>query len=410
VTFAAGTQCPQAADWLATTIARFTYNPNRYIIGQQLQPPQRPTAMTHPSEQCAGSIYSAKSWIWLVFSLYYFVPLYYMPFSALAQAVLVGIYCVFVTLYLWAITLKPRQVWMPIVAITLLAIVITPYTSGSSTFFSYIGFLVGFSYRTRIWLTITALLAVIIGVLHYTYDYPFPFFAFPALSCLITIGIIGYVEKLRMEARISQQKSHQEIEQLAVIAERERIARDLHDILGHTLSSIALKAELAEKLLTQEKHDQAKQHLSELHQIARNSLSLVRQTVSGYKHRGLSGEVMELCEKLRQNGFVVELNGDIPQLTPRAETAIILALTELTTNVLRHSNGNHCQIEFQQSSDKILVCMRDNGAVKSLVPGNGLQGIQERLHALTGDLQSSIHKGCEFIISLPRNELHQQGS
>jgi two-component system sensor histidine kinase DesK len=363
--------------------------------------------MNHHPEQCAGSIYSAKSWIWLVFSLYYFVPVYYMPFSAFAQVLLVGVYCIFVSLYLWAITLKPKHVWIPVTAIVLLALVITPYSPGSSTFFSYIGFLVGFAYRTKIWLAVTGLLVAVIAAMHFKFNYPFPYFAFPALSGLITIGIIGYVEKLRMDARISQQKSHQEIEQLAVIAERERIARDLHDILGHTLSSIALKAELAEKLLEQEKHEQVKQHLSELHQIARNSLSLVRQTVSGYKHRGLSGEVMELCEKLRQNGFVVELDGDIPQLSPRAETAIILALTELTTNILRHSNGNHCQIEFKQHCDKILVRMRDNGEVKSLVPGNGLQGIQERLNALTGDLQSSINKGCEFIISLPRNELNQ---
>ncbi|MDO8346199.1 MAG: sensor histidine kinase [Cellvibrio sp.] len=364
--------------------------------------------MNHHPEQCAGSIYSAKSWIWLVFSLYYFVPVYYMPFSALAQVLLVGVYCVFVSLYLWGITLKPQDVWKPVLAIVLLAFAITPYTPGSSTFFSYLGFLVGFTYRTKIWLLITGVLVATIIAMHYQFNYPFPFFAFPALSGLATIGIIGYVEKLRMEARISQQKSHQEIEQLAVIAERERIARDLHDILGHTLSSIALKAELAEKLLTQEKTEQAKQHLSELHQIARNSLSLVRQTVSGYKHRGLSGEVMELCEKLRQSGFVVDLNGDIPQLSPRAETAIILALTELTTNVLRHSNGNHCEIEFQQSCDKIVVRMHDNGEVKALIPGNGLQGIQERLNALTGDLQSSIHKGCEFVISLPRRELQQQ--
>ncbi len=363
--------------------------------------------MNH-QEQCAGPIHSAKSWVWLVFSLYYFVPVYYMPFSTSAQVLLVGVYCVFVALYLWGITAKPQHVWKPVLAIVLLAFAITPYTPGSSTFFSYLGFLVGFTYRTKTWLLITGLLVATIIAMHYQFNYPFPFFAFPALSGLATIGIIGYVEKLRMEARISQQKSHQEIEQLAVIAERERIARDLHDILGHTLSSIALKAELAEKLLTQEKTEQAKQHLSELHQIARNSLSLVRQTVSGYKHRGLSGEVMELCEKLRQNGFVVDLNGDIPQLSPRAETAIILALTELTTNVLRHSNGNHCQIEFQQNCDKIVVRMHDNGEVKALIPGNGLQGIQERLNALTGDLQSSIHKGCEFVISLPRRELHQQ--
>ena len=77
---------------------------------------------------------------------------------------------------------------------------------------------------------------------------------------------------------------------------------------------------------------------------------------------------------------------------------------------MRHSKGNHCHIEFRQSNDKILVSMGDNGEVNTLIPGNGLQGIQERLHALSGDLQSSITKGCEFIISLPRNALHQQAT
>jgi two-component system sensor histidine kinase DesK len=363
--------------------------------------------MNRDADQCTGSIHSNKSWIWLVFSLYYFVPVYYTPFSTSMTVLLVGAYFVFIALYLWAITLKPQHVWKPLLGIVLIGLAITPYTPGTSSFFSYLGFLVGITYRTKVWLTVSAVLIGVILATHFYFDYPFPYFAFPALSGLMTIGVVGYVEKLRMEARISQQKSHQEIEQLAVIAERERIARDLHDILGHTLSSIALKAELAEKLLTQAKHEQVQQHLSELNRIARNSLSLVRQTVSGYKHRGLSGEVIELCEKLRQSGFVVDLAGDIPQLTPRAETAVILALTELTTNVLRHSKGNHCQIEFRQGCNKILVSMRDNGEVKSIVPGNGLQGIQERLQALTGDMQSSFHKGCEFIISLPRNELNQ---
>lgn len=366
--------------------------------------------MHHRPEQCPSSLHSPKSWVWLIFSLWYFVPLYYMPMEDFKLGLLIGAYLLFVCFYVWAIHSRPQHIWKPVVAIVVLALAITPYTQGSSTFFSYIGFVIGFSYRTKTWLTITAVLIGLILALHFQFNYPVPFFAFPALSGLISIGIIGYVERMRMEARSNLLKSHQEIEQLAVIAERERIARDLHDILGHSLSSIALKAELAEKLLKQEKHESVQQHLSELHQIARNSLSLVRQTVSGYKHRGLSGEVMELCERLRQKGFVVELQGDIPQLSPRAETAIILALTELTTNVLRHSKGDHCQIEFSKHCDKIQVKMRDNGEVKILTPGNGLQGIQERLHALAGDLQSSINKGCEFIISLPTRELQRQES
>lgn len=359
---------------------------------------------------CANSLHSPKSWVWLIFSLWYFVPLFYMPDTRDYLEYLLGAYVVFVALYLWAIQLRSQQVWKPLVTIIVLAIVLTPYTTGSSTFFSYIGFVIGFSYRTRTWISITAGLIALVIALNYQFNYPFAFFAFPALSGLIAIGIIGYVERMRAEARLNLFKSHQEIEQLAIIAERERIARDLHDILGHTLSSIALKAELAEKLLAQEKHQLAKQHLSELHQIARNSLSLVRQTVSGYKHRGLSGEVMELCERLRQKGFAVELNGDIPQLSARAETALILALTELTTNILRHSKGDHCQIEFTRHCDKLQIRMRDNGEVNCLVPGNGLKGIQERLNALAGDLKSSVHKGCEFIISLPSRELQRQES
>lgn len=368
---------------------------------QTMSPP-----MYRSDTDCCHSLYSAKSWVWLVFSLYYFAPLYYIDFEPSEILLLLGAYGLFIGLYGWAILLNSRKIWKAIGALCLLAIVTSAYTPGASTFFSYVGFLIGFSYRTKIWLSLLAFLTLVILALHYRFHYPIPFFALPAFFGLFTISIIGYVERMRYEARINQQKSHEEIEQLAVIAERERIARDLHDILGHTLSSIALKAELAEKLLTLQKSEQAQQHLSELHQIARNSLSLVRQTVSGYKHRGLSGEVMELCDKLRQNGFVVELTGEIPQLTARAETALILALTELTTNVLRHSNGNHCHIEFRHSCDKILISMRDNGQVSSLVPGNGIQGIQERLNALAGDLKSSIHKGCEFVISLPRRELH----
>lgn len=364
----------------------------------------------HQSMSCAGSLHSPKSWVWLIFSLWYFVPLYYMPSNEINTGLFIGAYFLFVGLYIWAIQSRPQQVWLPLVAIIILAIAITPFSPGSSTFFSYIGFVIGFSYRKKIWITITALLIVLVLALNYKFNYPFAFFAFPALSGLISIGIIGYVERMRMDARLNLSKSHQEIEQLAIIAERERIARDLHDILGHTLSSIALKAELAEKLLAQEKHESAKQHLSELHQIARNSLSLVRQTVSGYKHRGLSGEIMELCERLRQKGFMVALNGDIPHLSPRAETALILALTELTTNILRHSKGDRCQIEFSKHCDKVQVRMRDNGVVKCLVPGNGLKGIQERLNALAGDLQSSVNKGCEFIISLPARELQRQES
>ncbi len=87
--------------------------------------------------------------------------------------------------------------------------------------------------------------------------------------------------------------------------------------------------------------------------------------------------------------------------------AFILALTELTTNVLRHSKGNHCQLSFNVSDENIIISLHDNGCIKSITPGNGLNGIQERLHALAGDISAQISNGCRFDITLPAHELTQ---
>jgi two-component system, NarL family, sensor histidine kinase DesK len=353
--------------------------------------------------------YRSRSWVWLVFSIYYFIPMYYVKYSLLEVGVQLVAYFSFIALYIWAFKLPRSKGWIPISLITLIAVCISPLTVGSSTFFSFLGVLIGFTYATRTMLILlSGYILIILLFQFYLYDnYPFQFFGLPALMGLVTTSIVGYMEKLREENRAQTLKSNQEIQQLAVIAERERIARDLHDILGHSLSSIALKAELAEKLLAQEKTNDAKEHIRDLHQIARNSLSLVRQTVSGYKHRGLTGEVIDLCEKLRQQGFIVDLRGKIPTLSPRAETAVILALTELTTNLLRHSNASHCEIHFVDDDKNLHICVQDNGKVKEIEQGNGLQGIQERLAAIAGELLIDITNGCRFDIRLPKTEIIQ---
>ncbi len=358
--------------------------------------------------QCVDP-YRSKSWIWLVFSIYYFIPFYYVRYSLTESIIQLLAYFLFIALYLWAFKLPRSKAWLPIGLISLIAIAITPLTVGSSTFFSYLGVLIGFTYSTRTTMILLSIyISIIVGFQFYLHhDIPFQFFGLPALMGLVTTSIVGYMEKLREQHRTQTLRSNQEIEQLAVIAERERIARDLHDLLGHTLSSIALKADLAEKLLHQEKHDQAKEHIRDLHQVARNSLSLVRQTVSGYKHRGLTSEVIDLCDKLRERGFVVDLRGSIPTLTPKAETAVILALTELTTNLLRHSRATYCEIYFKEDDHDLHICVQDNGRIKQLEQGNGLRGIQERLSSLAGELLIDVTEGCRFDIRLPKSEMIQ---
>ncbi len=345
-----------------------------------------------------------KQWIWWSFSLYYFIPLFYLPFDAWRFTAILLAFVVFLGLSFWAGWLDVRRVWLPLSGILLLAVFMTPLTPGTSTFFTYAGFFMGFCLplsRLLPWLAVTLGIIVSLYLLH---SYPLPVFLMPSAMGLITIGLVGRMERIRLEAKLMEERSEAEVRQLATIAERERIARDLHDLLGHTLSSVVLKAELADKLLQQQQTDAARQHMRELHDIARESLSLVRQTVSGYKHRGLCDEVMQLCEKLREHGFSVSLHGDIPQVPPQTETALILALTELTTNILRHSKGNLCELRFEQQAGQLQISVHDNGQPADAQPGNGLNGIRERMQSLAGDLGTDIQQGFHCIITLPREE------
>lgn len=348
--------------------------------------------------------YQRHQWIWWIFSLYYFIPAIYTPFSWVKHSLILVIYLGFLGLCYRITIASHARVWQPIVGLIVFTACASFVTSGASSFFPYIGFFIGFCFGTRLfcaWLSVLVLLVIALTLVN---DYPAPYFLFPGISGLITIGMVGVIERVRYLSKMREKQSHQEIRQLAMIAERERIARDLHDILGHTLSTVVLKAELADKLLQQQNVTAARQHLQELHQIGRESLGLVRQTVSGYKHRGLSGEVFQLCEKLRAKGFTVEVTGEIPQLSPQVETAVILALTELTTNILRHSNGNHCHLHFDHTDEQLNISVKDNGVTNEITPGNGLSGIKERLQDIAGELHSDVTQGCRFIISLPTPE------
>lgn len=354
---------------------------------------------------CDNPEFRRHGWIWWIFSLYYFIPVFYTPFDWFKHSVMIAGYAVFILLCIFCARSRPSRAWIPISSLLLLAIVISPVTPGASTVLTYASFFIGFYFSLRkamLWFAATGL---IILALQLYFKYPFPYFAFPAATGIIAVGFIGAVEQFRQRTKAKEQQSLLEIRQLAMIAERERIARDLHDLLGHTLSSIALKTELASKLLQQKKYQEGEQHLTELNQIARDTLSLVRQTVSGYKHRGLTGEVMQLCEQLRESNVSVTLEGVIPQLNARAETALIFTLKELTTNVLRHSQGQKCTLSFHQGQHDVVITLCDDGRITSLGEGNGLRGIRERLHALAGTLTIDLHERSCFTITLPLDVL-----
>jgi two-component system sensor histidine kinase DesK len=203
----------------------------------------------------------------------------------------------------------------------------------------------------------------------------------PALT-LATIAVFtAYAHKHQKEIRRSQE----EITRLATLAERERIGRDLHDLLGHTLSVVALKSELARKLIDRD-IDAARTEIAEVERVARDSLAQVRNAVSGFRSTALSAELLAATALLQAQGVQVKCETENVKLPHDRETVLALSLREAATNVRRHSGAKVVTIRVRKEAAAVIVEVADDGRGGRIVPGNGLNGMRERLDTVGGSL------------------------
>lgn len=222
------------------------------------------------------------------------------------------------------------------------------------------------------------------------------------MAILIFLG--GHADYLffrHMEAQRSLLRSQEDIEHLGREAERERIARDLHDVLGHTLSSIALKAELAEKLAP----TQPERAIVEMRQVAesaRRALAEVRQTVTGYRSGSLSSELSLAKHALEAADVQVRVAAPRGHTLDRdLENVLCLALREAVTNVVRHAEARHCIIELWVQADEWRLTVEDDGKGWGGSFGNGLEGMRERLCLYGGDLKLQVARpGCRLVVTV----------
>jgi len=162
-----------------------------------------------------------------------------------------------------------------------------------------------------------------------------------------------------------------ELARLAVAQERERFARDLHDLLGHSLSVIALKAELAGRLLVDGPADAARE-VGELEQVARTALGEVREAVSGYRQPTLAGELAGARMALSAAGIEADVQDSRAALDPAVEAVLAWAVREGATNVIRHSGARHCTLRITSSLTDAGVEVIDDGRVDAVGNGNGV--------------------------------------
>jgi len=217
-------------------------------------------------------------------------------------------------------------------------------------------------------------------------------------SALIGSVMIDYTQRQRLSDRLVA--AHAQAEHLAKVAERERIARDLHDLLGHTLSVIVLKSELASRLSATQP-ERAAEEIRDVERISRDALAQVRAAVRGYRSAGFDSELQQAREALEAAGIAVEARVEQPQLSAIEESVFALALREAVTNVVRHAHATVCRLSLRRNGRYCELEIADNGRGGALEEGSGLSGMRERVEALGGILERDGSNGTLLRIRVP---------
>jgi signal transduction histidine kinase len=221
---------------------------------------------------------------------------------------------------------------------------------------------------------------------------------------IVSIGAImaafGRITRGNRELR----EAREELAKLAVSEERLRIARDLHDLLGHSLSVIALKSELAAKLVAQEPR-RAESELADIQSVSRQALAEVREAVEGYRRVPLEDALDGARAALSAAGIDCKVDdGDIA-VPPEVEDVLAWAVREGTTNVVRHSDAARCRIRVRRGRESAELEIDDDGGARlnGSKGGSGLIGLAERTEAVHGTLEAGERRegGFRMRVTIP---------
>lgn len=231
-----------------------------------------------------------------------------------------------------------------------------------------------------------------------------PYAVFSFVPSGIFIWVVGMAtvhgaEGAREATRLRLQNAR--VEHLTRVAERERIARDLHDLLGQTLTGIVVRSQLAQRL-TAIDTDRSVAEMQEVEQIARDALAEVRATVAGWRHVDLDDELAAAAGALAavDVSLHVDRAPDIA-LTPSVGTALGLTLREAVTNVVRHAHASRCVVVLRRDGDRVVLDVSDDGVGGDAPEGNGLSGMRERIAAIGGELSRRTRGGTAVTVAVP---------
>ncbi len=358
-----------------------------------------------PDSLVARDIHRCKSpWsegIHLAWSMWVFItPLFAGGYTLRWALLTLASYPLFVLLYAMCMLAPRRTAWRYALGMAALSMALLPwYPSGISYFvFGCIMLRINGTRAAVGYLLQLALLnAAFVGLARWI-GYPWQSLVWIPATTLV-VGLVVMVERSAEEKDAEIKLSHDEVRRLAATAERERIGRDLHDLLGHTLSLITLKLELSRKLFERDPAA-SRRELEEAEGVARNALAEVRCAVTGIRATDLAAELASA--RLMLESSVVHLDYDLPPvgLSPDVERALALALREAATNIARHARAGTARIGFMREAAQLRMVVADDGRGGIAGDGNGLAGMRQRLARVGGTLEIESPRGRGTRLSL----------
>ncbi len=371
---------------------------------------------TRPTDDCAPGNQRrdspAWSYIWLAYSGFYFIePILRRNTRYWVETLC--LYAVFLAIYTALNKVTGRRSQFALLAVLLLlGILDYPRNEGASSFFIYVAGFLPFFITSLPWVVGLVLLDCALLCSEGTWLILHPFhrgeldyainLAISAFFVLV-VGVSNLVVAQQKRADRKLRQAEQEIVQLAAVAERERIARDLHDVLGHTLSVIVLKAELAGRLLERDPQ-RAAAEIADMERTARTALAEVREAIGGYRSQGLAAEMTVARRALDAAGvaFTLEaIDAAAPALDAELQTVFSLTLREAVTNIVRHAHATHCRVSFTTDNGEHALSIEDDGTHPVAREGNGLRGMRERVQRLGGRFSLETGSGTRLHVAIP---------
>ena len=345
-------------------------------------------------------------WVWLMWLVWLFGPAFFFDAKDFAHfthwlwATVLSL-PVFMLVYVGAHLCPRRHIVWYALAIVVIGMGVTPLNPFALTYLIYACSVAAASGSPRKSGALVLAMILAYSIEWFWLGYNWQSLVNVWILCPIIAGLI-ITDRIQRRHRADLRLSMEEVRRLAASAERERIGRDLHDLLGHTLSMVALKSELAGRLIERDP-SAAHREMADVARVAREALSQVRSAVSGIRAAAMAAELASARLLLEAAGVQMEYWHDPQALPVDVETCLALVLREAVTNIQRHARANRVEVTVIAGAERVVMRVRDDGRGGVNERGNGLTGMRERIEARGGTLaiESPRGRGTSIEVALP---------